>query len=101
MNLNLAVRFSPPLLVILIAILACLSAAKAATGEDKARAQCREKLVPVVQHCARETVAANGGRPAQYIPGCRAGDLGRGARMRHQADGRCQSRRSGGTGARN
>src|SRR3984885_11837886 len=47
-------------------------AACAANDEGAARAQCREKFVPVVKDCVRQKVMASGGSPAQYVPGCRA-----------------------------
>ncbi len=71
MNRKRALRLSS-LLLGLVAILACLGTAKAATDQDKARAQCHDKFVPVVQACVRSKVMQSGGSPAKYIAGCRA-----------------------------
>jgi hypothetical protein len=57
---------------LLIAALACLNVANAATDQEKARAQCHEKFVPIVQGCVRRKVMESGGSPTRYIPGCRA-----------------------------
>lgn len=59
----------------LIAALSCSNVANAATDQEKARAQCHDKFVPVVQGCVRRKVMENGGSPTKYIPGCRAAIL--------------------------
>jgi dienelactone hydrolase len=71
MNRKLALRLSLSFLG-LLAVLASLGVAKAATDQDKAKAECHDKFVPVVQACVRSKVMQSGGRPAQYIAGCRA-----------------------------
>jgi hypothetical protein len=44
-----------------------LGAANAAGNEEAARAQCREKFVPVVKDCVRQKVRASGGSPARFL----------------------------------
>jgi len=68
----LPLRLSSSCFSILAATLALLGNACAAGDEDKARAECHEKFVPIVQDCVRSHVAARGGNPKQYIEPCRA-----------------------------
>jgi dienelactone hydrolase len=67
-----ALRFSSPVFGFLLATLAFAGAANAATDQEKAKAQCHDRFVPVVQGCVRRKVMESGGSPARYIPGCRA-----------------------------
>jgi hypothetical protein len=76
MNFNSVVRFSPPCLALVLAALAGIGPACAADPQEQARAQCREKFVPVVQGCVRQKVMQSGGSPAKYIEGCRAAIMG-------------------------
>jgi carboxymethylenebutenolidase len=72
MRLKRIARYASFISTVLLAIFSGPGAAYAANNEEAARAQCREKFVPVVKDCVRQKVMASGGSPAQYIPGCRA-----------------------------
>jgi dienelactone hydrolase len=43
----------------------------AAASMEQAKAQCHDQFVPVVQSCVRKKWADSGGKPSQYIDGCR------------------------------
>jgi dienelactone hydrolase len=72
MTLKRVARFASFAYAVLSVLFSGFGAAHAANDEEAARAQCREKFVPVVKDCVRQKVMASGGPPAKYIPGCRA-----------------------------
>ncbi|MGA2127551.1 MAG: dienelactone hydrolase family protein [Xanthobacteraceae bacterium] len=69
--MNSRQRCSARLVAIVAATFACFGAA-GATSLEQAKAQCREKLTPVVRECVHRKAAESGGSPSTYIPGCRA-----------------------------
>jgi dienelactone hydrolase len=72
MSLRHISRFACFIAAILLVTISGFGAAYAASNEEAARAQCREKFVPIVKDCVRQKVMTSGGPPAKYIPGCRA-----------------------------
>lgn len=72
MSLASVVKLSLQCSVVVTAAFVTATAALAADGEEKARAECHDKFVPIVQDCVRSHVAARGGNPKMYIEPCRA-----------------------------
>jgi hypothetical protein len=48
-----------------------------AVSIEQAKAQCHEQFVPIVRACVRKKSAESGGRPSQYIAGCREAIMAR------------------------
>jgi hypothetical protein len=72
MKPGLKPRLVSSVLGFLIATDMLVGAGNAATDQERAKAECHNKFVPVVRDCVRRKVMESGGSPARYVSGCRA-----------------------------